>query len=729
MPKILELDPHVADLIAAGEVVERPASVIKELMENSIDAGAGIITVEITAGGLTYIRVTDNGCGIAPEDTTTAFLRHATSKLRGAEGLEAIGTLGFRGEALAAIAAVSRIELLTRETGAREGVSLSLVAGAVTDISPAGCPEGTTIIVRDLFFNTPARLKFVKSDRAESSSVASAVLRCALSHPEVSVRFIRDGKTEYHTPGDSRIDSCLYSLFGRDFSAGLIGAESSDEAIAVIGFVSTPAAARGNRSYQFFFVNGRSIRSITLQTALERAYANTLPSGRFPACALYITTKLSNVDVNVHPAKTEVKFVSDKQVFDGVYYAALSAVTRGGNGSDNIPGAVTRGGNGSGTVPSAVTRSGNGSSTVPSSDFGSQDSELDANVSSSGQERSGFSSTPVGCEQRGLTSIPVSSEHNGFPSASDYNGQRVTSINGSQTGYSDQTPRGHVKMAGDGFRTMQVDEYQRKYGSGGHLQPASGTLSEATITPSPSLSQSPQSSSQSLSQSSQSLSSPSLPSPSPSLSPSLPQSPSSSPENSEFQIFGSGFSNTPFRVIGETLNTYIIVEYRGSVWFIDKHAAHERIHFNALRDDDYEPMSQALITPVICRHGCEDVSVLLEHSELLEKLGFSVESFGDDAVAVRRIPAEIDIGDAEPALSEICAELKLGGPAEPVRRDNILRTVACKAAIKAGRSSGIRELETLAARVISGEISQCPHGRPVSFELTKPTLDKWFKRI
>jgi len=654
LPRIFELDPHVADLIAAGEVVERPASVVKELMENSIDAGAGIITVEITAGGLTYIRVTDNGCGIAPEDVTTAFLRHATSKLRAAEGLEAIETLGFRGEALAAIAAVSRISLLTRETGAKEGVSLSLVAGAVADISPAGCPEGTTIIVRDLFFNTPARLKFVKSDRAESSGVASAVLRCALSHPEVSVRFIRDGKTEYHTPGDSRVDSCIYSLFGREFAAGLISAESSDEAVSVVGFVSAPAAARGNRSYQFFFVNGRPIRSVTLQAALERAYANKLPGGRFPACVLYITTKPGNVDVNVHPAKTEVKFVSDKQVFDGVYYATLGALEQGFGRSAALGESGAWGVDGARGVGGALSIErgsvGDGSSVV-----------LDT-----------------------ADKAPKSVVSPGFGFT-----------------YQDSKPSattGRISASG-GFKSMQVDEYNKKYASGdnkhrdhsGNAQFYTGAALQSSLS-------------------------------------ALGEDPSLSALG-EGASLSALASTAPFRVIGEALNTYIVVEYRNSVWFIDKHAAHERIHFNALRDLDFEPMSQALITPVICRHGHEEVSLLLQSQGLLGKLGFSVESFGEDAVAVRRIPAEIDIGDVEPVLSQISAELKLGGISEPARRDNILRSVACKAAIKAGRSSGIRELETLAARVISGEISQCPHGRPVAFELSKTTLDKSFKRI
>ena len=280
MPKIQELDPHVADLIAAGEVVERPASVVKELLENSIDAGAGIVTAEIAAGGMAFIRVTDNGCGIAPGEVSTAFLRHATSKLRDAGGLAAIGTLGFRGEALAAIAAVSRIELLTRRPGDGEGVSLSLEAGEAADMAPAGCPEGTTVIVRDLFFNTPARLKFMKSDRAESSGVASAALRCALSRPDVSVRLIRDGKTEFQTPGDSRADSCIYSLFGREFSAGLLGAESSDGPVAVSGFVSAPKPPAGTGATSSFSLTaGPSARQ------RSRRRSNRLTRTRFPGGA------------------------------------------------------------------------------------------------------------------------------------------------------------------------------------------------------------------------------------------------------------------------------------------------------------------------------------------------------------------------------------------------------------------------------------------------------------
>ena len=328
MPDIQILSPHVADLIAAGEVVERPASVVKELVENAFDAGARNVTVELRDGGMTYLRVTDDGCGMAPEDAGIAFLRHATSKLRDARGLERIGTLGFRGEALAAISAVSRIELTTRQQGAPAGTRVTLTAGEIDDLYETGCPEGTTMIVRDLFFNTPARLKFMKSDRAEGSACVQAAFRCALGRPDVSVRCIRDGEEQFFSPGDSRAESCVYSLLGREQAAKMLACEGENEGVKISGFVSSPAAGRGNRSGQYFFCNGRVIKSLALQSALEQAYKNTLLVGKFPACVLYLTLSFAAVDVNVHPAKTEVKFTQEKAVFDAVYYAVRSALER-----------------------------------------------------------------------------------------------------------------------------------------------------------------------------------------------------------------------------------------------------------------------------------------------------------------------------------------------------------------------------------------------------------------
>ena len=326
MPVINVLQPHVADMIAAGEVVERPASVIKELVENSLDAGAKNITVEIRGGGATYIRVTDDGCGMAPEDAGIAFLRHATSKLHDEKGLEAISTMGFRGEALAAISSVSKIELNTRRRGDASGTRVVLEAGDIQEMFAAGCPDGTTMIVRDLFYNTPARLKFLKSDRSEASACQLAALRCALGHPEVSIRFIKDRNEEFFTPGDGKQESCVYSLMGRDMATQMLRCAGENNGIHVTGFVSSPAYGKGNRSAQFFFCNGRFIKSQLLQAAVEQAYKNTLLTGRYPACALYIELGYGSVDVNVHPAKTEVKFSEERKVFDAVHYAVLSAL-------------------------------------------------------------------------------------------------------------------------------------------------------------------------------------------------------------------------------------------------------------------------------------------------------------------------------------------------------------------------------------------------------------------
>ena len=327
MPKIIQLSPHIANLIAAGEVVERPASVVKELLENAVDAGASRVTVEIKDGGMTFIRVTDDGCGMAPEDAKTAFLRHATSKLRKAEDLAGIVTMGFRGEALAAIASVSRIELITKSAGAISGTGLTLEAGKILDESEAGCPDGTTIIVRDLFFNTPARMKFMKSDTVEASRISAAVEMQALAHPQVAFAYIRDGKQVLSTPGNGSLKDAVYCVYGKD-SAKLVPLNSHWEEYSLTGFVSRPTDARPSRNLQTFFVNGRPVRSRLLTAALEEAYRNQMMVGRFPACVLYLTLPAGAVDVNVHPAKTEVKFLNEKTVFDCIHYGVLGALNK-----------------------------------------------------------------------------------------------------------------------------------------------------------------------------------------------------------------------------------------------------------------------------------------------------------------------------------------------------------------------------------------------------------------
>ncbi|MGE4485499.1 MAG: DNA mismatch repair endonuclease MutL [Oscillospiraceae bacterium] len=625
MNRINVLLPHVADLIAAGEVVERPGSVIKELMENAIDAGATALTVEIKNGGMTYMRVTDNGCGMSPEDAETAFLRHATSKLRDERGLEAIGTLGFRGEALAAIAAVSRVELLTCEAGAGEGTRIVVEGGQVLDKSPVGCPDGTTMIVRDVFFNTPARLKFMKNDRAEGMNVSSAVLRCALSHPEISVRYIKDGKEEYHTPGDGIPESCIYSLLGREFASSLIEVHAEVEGVRVSGFISTPARVKGNRANQFFFVNGRFIRSKTLQAALEQAYKNSLLTGRFPACVLYITMSCASLDVNVHPTKTEVKFLNEKRVFDSVYYAGLSA----------LGGEVKR-----------------------------EKLKLPDDTGAL------MAHTPV-------------------PDSPVYASRKTGSAAPDTAPYKGDTF----------YKTMTADTFKSRYSGGGFKTSIAARPQKTGFSP---VHDRTKINYQTRLD--------------------LPEENAQVPEMRE--------AHEPYKIIGEALSTYIIAEKGDTLILIDKHAAHERVIFDRLKAEEGDVMPQIFAVPVVCDMDPEEAVLLLENAELLRSLGFEIEEFGGSSVILREAPAEVDTGDVRAMLDAVCEKLALTGRVDASDvKDGILASVACKAAIKAGRSSELAEMRAVVEAVIEDDVKFCPHGRPVALELTREILNKNFKRI
>lgn len=650
------LSPHVADLIAAGEVVERPASVVKELMENSIDAGAKNINVEISRGGMELIRVSDDGCGMSPEDAGIAFMRHATSKLSDERGLESISTLGFRGEALAAISSVSRIKLLTRRRGSDEGVHVELEAGDIQEMCPAGCPEGCVMEIRDLFYNTPARLKFMKSDRAEAGACSLAALKTALAHPEVSIRFIKDGKEEFFTPGDGQARSALYSLLGREVASGMLECSGNDDGIDVSGFISAPHACRGNRGQQFFFINGRPFRSLTVQTALEQAYKNSIMVGRFPACALYINLGFGRVDVNVHPTKSEVKFTEEKKVFDAVYYAALSALSA----RRDIPSAEIK-------LPSAPPK-------------------------------------------------PA----------------RQTSIKQSAAG-------------GDFFRSMSASDFRTQYAAPRSAGGYPDRREEATGAPRPAPAADPMP---------ERVAPPilGLHSPEPELEPpqmvprpTIPvitaaqaeaSTAAPAPEETDDPVCsateqGGEQTGLPleaapaFRLIGEALNTYIIVETDGKLMLIDKHAAHERMIFDRIRSDG-SVMSQSLLLPVTWSPGAETLEIIERNRSTLERLGFETEPYGQDSLIIRAVPA--DTGGSETALlEELVESLRSGHADSPM--DELYHSIACKAAIKAGWDSGREELNSLAEKVVSGQIRYCPHGRPVSVVLTRRELDKFFKRI
>lgn len=641
MPDIQILSPHLADLIAAGEVVERPASVVKELVENAFDAGARTVTVELRGGGATYLRVTDDGCGMTPEDAGIAFLRHATSKLHDAQGLEAIGTMGFRGEALAAISAVSHITLTTRRRGAPGGTHMTLDAGEIQDMYETGCPEGTTMIVRDLFYNTPARRKFLKTDRAEGAACAAAALRCALGRPDVSVRCIRDGEELFFSPGDSKLDSCVYSLLGRELAKTLLPCEGEVDGVRVHGFISSPAAGRGSRAQQHFFCNGRWIRSAALQAALEQAYRNTLLVGRFPACVLYVELSCAAVDVNVHPAKTEVKFSHERAVFDAVHYGARAALE-----AEKEP---------------VATLSKTAAKPEPAP---KADPFLPAAPS-----RSAAPAAPVFSGARTYAPAAPAEEALSFrsPTASAFAAPRVTPppVFTPPAPAAPQLPR-PIAPAAPVVQTVQTA-----------LEPESAEAE----TPSP-------------------------------LARAVP------PET------------PPARLIGEAMHTYILVEKGDTLILIDKHAAHERINFDRLRQNPADIPSQTLLEPLPFTPDASDAEVLQQHGDTLAELGFTLEPFGRSDYILRGVPAQIDAGDALPALEEICAQLRHGAHTDAQAvRDEVLKTVACKAAIKAGWQTEPEELLRLADAVCAGEVKYCPHGRPVAVTLTRRELDKLFKRI
>lgn len=659
MPKIQQLSPHVADLIAAGEVVERPASAAKELVENAIDAGAKSITVELHNGGMTFLRVTDDGCGIPADEAETAFLRHATSKLRQASDLEAIHTLGFRGEALAAISSVSRIDLLTKTADAPFGVSLHLDAGRVTQREEAGCPDGTTIIVRDLFFNTPARMKFMKRDSVEGSALLAAVQRLAVAHPEISFRLLKDGEEQLHTSGDGQLLGAIYAVFGRQTAKEMIPVDSHWEKTALTGFVSRPTATRGTRANQLFFVNGRHIRSKTLTAALEEAYRNRMMVGRFPSCVLLLTIPEHLVDVNVHPAKTEVKFLNEREIFDCVRYGVQGTL----DGD-------------AGRVELKLDRAHSAAHTAPKQDFfRTMNAEEYKAFSQAMQEMprvqpaadtlkspTRFASAPP------APSVPAPQVPPAAPSA-----DRILP---SAPPASPAKPSAPV--------AKPAERIAQTHGSiAAHEEPAAAAQQPSSAVPEP------------------------------------------SPEQTQLPLAAQSW-----RMVGEAFDTYILVEQDEELLLIDKHAAHERILFEKLRASAEPVLPQLLLQPIVCTPEREEAAVLLENAALLSEFGYEFTDFGGGSLALRQIPAELDPSEAAASLTAMAGELLAGRHLTPEGlRDNLLHTIACKAAIKGSRHTDEKEKQALVQEVLSrDDIRYCPHGRPVCIRLTRAQLERQFKR-
>ena len=668
---IQQLSPHVADLIAAGEVVERPASVVKELVENAIDAGASAVSVEIQQGGMASIRVTDNGKGIAPAELPVAFLRHATSKLRSAEDLAAIGTLGFRGEALAAIAAVSRTDIFSREKGAVEGASLSLEGGVPGAVEPAGCPEGTTIVIRDLFYNTPARLKFMKSDSAEAAAVASLLQQIALSHPEVSLKYIRDGREELHTPGDNKLISAIYAARGRDFAKSLVSVDGGGEEIRVRGFVTEPLAGRGTRAMQTFFCCGRMIKSQLLTAALEEAYANRQMKGKFPGCVLHIDLPLSQVDVNVHPAKTVVKFVNERAVFSAVHHTVADALD--GKSRETAP------------APKSATLQ-----AAPKQDFYKT---MDAKTFREEQAKAAAPKVTTPTRPPMVTSP----EMGGRATVRD-SGRIIPPAH--SVVKEEPRPIAPALQREETKITLPVREEKPVLVQ--ETIPAPAAEPKPVPAPKKTVEVAPVE----------------IPLPTEMPAPVEPEQIALEPE-----------AVVPWKYVGEVLHTYIIAEDGDDVYLIDKHAAHERINFDRMKASQEPFMRQQLLASLAVDLPREQYAVLLEHLPLLEEFGFEAEDFGDGALLLRAIPADLTTGQVRETLEELAEKLLTCRGADPsAARDEMLHTMACKASIKGGWQSDERELKALIGAVQSGEVQFCPHGRPVKVKLTKYEIEKLFKR-
>ena len=627
--KIKQMPKHMASLIAAGEVVERPASVVKELCENSVDAGATSLTVEIKGGGKTYIRISDNGSGILKEDLPLAFKPHATSKIETEKDLESISTLGFRGEALSSICAVSETEVLTLSEGEEIGSSYKIAGGEEVSLESAGCPKGTTIIVRNLFFNTPARMKFLKSDTSEGNYVSAVVDRIALSHPEISIRFIREGKQIFTTTGDGDLYNAIYAVFGADFAKSLMKVDYELGGIRVHGFISKPLNCRANRSMQYFFVSGRQVKSLTAMTALENAYKNSVMVGKVPACVLHIEIAPELVDVNVHPAKIEVRFANDKAVFDAVYYACKNSLM-----SEDTP------------------------------------KEIKLTLDDVARKPK--------VEQQSFDNIkPAPKNENFWQKTSTEQFKRETSP--------------------EQFTSQKVSAPEVKYTSEKSKRIDITFDDEDIIAEKPTAPETPVSE-----------------------QPEAEKTPAKEPET-EIE---------PFKVIDEIFKTYIIVEQGNEVLFIDKHAAHERMIFEQLKEQEHN-QSQMLLTPVNVTLAKEDYDALIMNAENLQKSGFIIEDFGSGTARVRGYPLVLENTDIASIIEETAGYLRENRREFSTETlDWLYHNIACRAAIKAGNYTSEFEMKKFVEILLSKPfIRYCPHGRPVAVIMSKYEFEKQFGRV
>lgn len=684
MAKIAVLSPQVANMIAAGEVVERPSSVIKELMENSIDAGARNLTVEIRGGGILYMRITDDGCGMEPEDAKTAFLRHATSKIKYENDLTAIHTLGFRGEALAAIAAVSKVDLFTKPAAAPLGTHLILESGEVISEEETGCPDGTTLVIKDLFYNTPARMKFLKKDQTEAAYIASAVEQVAMAHPEIAIRFIKDGKEQLYTSGNGNLLSVIYAIYGKEFSGQMVAFSGSQREVQVMGYLSAPGYSRGNRGMQVFMVNGRAIRSKLLTAAVEQAYSGYMMHGRFPACFLDLKINASAVDVNVHPAKMEVKFAHEKEVFSTVYQFVTSALEGQAAAAEAEPAAESKPqapAAESAYRPAAATGYRSPLFTIPESERQSA-AKLASDAKTLYQTKFEPREASAFTEKEAV----VKPEEKSFGGARE---ETLLRIGGYRTGRQGISVEISPEEA-EALEGTAPAEEAKKQACPAEEQTAKQQEAPAAVTV-----------------------------------PVKTEEEFSAPKEE------NGREESPeFRLIGELFATYIVVQIGDEMVMIDKHAAHERMIYNKIVDQSGGEDAQTLLAPMPISVSRLEKAALMEQRQQLEKVGFEVEDFGDSSVLVRRVPMYVQEKDINYILTDIAQKMMDLRRARADALEEIIKSVSCKTAVKAGTFTDIDEMRNFTQKVLADpKVRSCPHGRPVLFSMSRQEIEKQFKRI
>ena len=712
MAVIHVLDKHTAELIAAGEVVERPASVVKELLENSIDAGATQVTVSIESGGVKLIEISDNGTGIEAEYISTAFIRHATSKIETPDDLTNIHTLGFRGEALASIASVARVELTTRTEVDEFATVYRIEGGEEVSREPGARAVGTTIRVKDLFYNTPARMKFLKKDSSEGTFVSDTVTHVALSHPEVSVKFIREGKLQYVTPGDGQLRGAAYAVLGREFSRDLIELKNQEGVYRITGLVTPPKSCRASRSMQHFYINGRYVRNRTMMAGMEMAFKGTMMQGKFPGGILLLEMPADLVDVNVHPAKIEARFARENDVFDVVYHAVKLALAQPGTGERLFTFEADK------------------------EEEKTENSKKDADIIKNDVKNNSF--TGLSAIIRGQADPGVLPQQHWEPAKPAAAPQQPAPSAAMQIPTAPSVPRWKGSAQNEDILDPFVTLHSPKLETAKAPEPFRAAASETQLDVEPEFGETKLHSHQDhMAAWNPAQEAPKEEPESAPCAETEPDAPEAAeqetvlaePEQMNFDPTAD--QPEPLRYVGEVFRTYILAERGDELCLIDKHAAHERQLYEKLAANYGNVPSQMLLEPAAIDLAAEEKQALLDNIPLLENAGLEIADFGGNTVVLRAVPADVEPQNAESLLVEIANKLLKGGhDALNEHTEWVLHSISCRAAIKAGDKSSPQELLALAEKILSGEVPPfCPHGRPCVLKLTRKELEKQFGRI